>query len=130
MIVLAPHHAAARAAAALQATLGLLNAGGATVALYATTRPATGAAPGAAALATFVLPQPAGTIVGDLLTLGVVDDALILVSGVALWARASADGTHLLDCDVSDTAGAATIRLSTTQLYAGGLVRLASGVLG
>ncbi|RCX10691.1 hypothetical protein [Extensimonas vulgaris] len=30
----------------------------------------------------------------------------------------------------ADTAGPATIRLATTQLYAGGSVRLASGVLG
>ncbi|MBS0402811.1 MAG: hypothetical protein JSS18_10065 [Proteobacteria bacterium] len=132
MIELSSGHAAERAAAALAATLAVLNSGatGATIDIYATARPAVGDAPGGSPLATFTLPMPAGTIAAGLLTLGAVDDALIMGTGMAVWARASVNGAVQFDCDVSDTAGTATIRLTTTQLYAGGSVRLASGVLG
>lgn len=132
MITLSPAHAASRAAAALSATLTALNAGatGATVSLYTTTRPANGEDAGGAAQAVITLPKPAGTISAGVLTLGDADDALILSTGVALWARIEANSVILLDCDVSDTGGTATIRLATTTLYAGGSVRLASGVLG
>lgn len=132
MIVLSATHAAQRAAAALQATLTALNSGttGATIATYATARPAVGDAPGGDPLVTFTLPKPAGTIDAGVLTLAPVDDAFITATGIAVWARVSANGATLFDCDVSDTAGTATIRLATTQLYAGGSVRLASGVLG
>ena len=132
MITLSTAHAAQRAAAALSATLTALNAGtsGATVSLYATTRPANGADAGGAAQAVITLPKPAGVISGGVLTLGAADDALILSTGVTLWARVEANGVILLDCDVSDTGGTATIRLATTTLYAGGSVRMASGILG
>ena len=132
MITLSPAHAASRAAAALSATLTALNAGatGATVSLYTTARPANGEDAGGAAQAVITLPKPAGTISAGVLTLGAADDALILSTGVALWARIEANSVILLDCDVSDTGGTATIRLATTTLYAGGSVRLASGVLG
>lgn len=132
MITLTTAHAALRAAAALSATLTALNAGvtGATVSLYTTTRPATGEDAGGSAQAVITLPKPAGTISAGVLALGAADDALILSTGVALWARIEANGVILLDCDVSDTSGTATIRLATTTLYAGGSVRLASGVLG
>ena len=132
MIVLSTAHAAERAAAALQATLTALNSGpaGATIDIYATDRPAVGDAPGGSPLTTFALPKPAGAIDAGMLTLALVDDAFITATGIALWARVSVNGATLFDCDVSDTAGTATIRLATTQLYAGGSVRLASGVLG
>ncbi|NMM75394.1 hypothetical protein B2J88_20305 [Rhodococcus sp. SRB_17] len=132
MITLSTTHAEARAAAALQATLTALNSGatGATIDIYATVRPATGDAPGGSPLATFTLPKPAGTIADRQLTLGVVPDALIMSTGEALWARVMAGTALLFDCDVSDTTGTATLRLATTQLYAGGSVHLASGVLG
>ena len=131
MITLSTVHAAERAAAALSATLAKLNSGasGATIALYATTRPSIGAAPGASALATFTLDQPAGSIASGVLTLAPADNALILTTGVALWARVEANGAIVFDCDVSDTAGTATIRLAASQLYAGGSVNIASGVL-
>lgn len=132
MIVLSATHAAQRAAAALQATLNALDSGttGATIAIYATARPAVGDVPGGDPLATFTLPKPAGAIDAGVLTLAPVDDAFITATGIAVWARVSVNGATLFDCDVSDTAGTATIRLATTQLYAGGSVRLASGVLG
>lgn len=132
MIVLSATHAAQRAAAALQATLNALDSGttGATIAIYDTARPAVGDVPGGDPLATFTLPKPAGAIDAGVLTLAPVDDAFITATGIAVWARVSVNGATLFDCDVSDTAGTATIRLATTQLYAGGSVRLASGVLG
>ena len=129
MITLSAEHAAERAAAALAATLTKLNAG-ATVSLYSTLRPANGADAGGAAQAVLTLPQPAGVIDAGVLTLGTVADALIMATGGALWARVAVAGGIVFDCDVSDTAGTATIRLATTQLYAGGSVRMASGILG
>lgn len=132
MITLSPSHAAERAASALAATLVKLNSGatGAAVNLYATVRPENGAAAGAAALTTIILAKPAGTIANGVLTLSPAADALIMTTGIAVWARFSVGGVILFDCDVSDVAGTATIRLATTQLYAGGSVRLASGILG
>ncbi len=132
MIVLSATHAAYRAEAALQATLTALNSGatGADIDIYGTARQTITDVPGGPPLATFTLPKPAGTIAMGLLTIGATIDALVMFTGIALWARVSVDGATLFDCDVSDTAGTATIRLATTQLYAGGSVRLASGVLG
>jgi hypothetical protein len=131
MITLSPEHAAARATAALAATLVRLNAGltGAHIDLYATAQPANGADAGGLALATFVLPKPAGSIEDGVLTLDPVDDAMIAGTGIALWARWTVDGTHELDCDVSDMEGTGTLKLSLTQLYAGGTARLSSGTL-
>lgn len=131
MITLSPAHAAERAAAALAATLTKLNsgAGGASVSLYATVRPANSAAAGGDPLAVITLAKPAGVIDAGVLTLTLPDDALILLTGIALWARITVDSGIVLDSDVSDMAGTAMIRLASTQLYAGGSVRLASGVL-
>lgn len=132
MIALSPSHADERAAAALQATLDALNAGtnGATIAIYATPQPAVSDPPGGDPLATFTLPKPAGTITAGVLTLDAVDDALIMATGVAIWARVAVAGATKFDCDVTDTAGTGAIRLATTQLYAGGSVRLSAGTLG
>ena len=131
MITLSPEHAAERAAASLAATLTKLNsgAGGASVSLYATARPSNGAAAGGDPLAVITLVKPAGTIAAGVLTLTLPEDALIDATGIALWARITVDSGIVLDCDVSDTAGTAMIRLASTQLYAGGSVRMASGVL-
>ena len=131
MITLSSIHTSDRAGAALQATLTRLNAGtaGANVALYDTVRPANGAAAGGSPLAAFVLPKPAGVIATGILTLGSVPDALISATGVAAWARVTVGAVHEFDCSVTDTAGTGTIKLSTTQLYAGGTVRLSSGTL-
>ena len=132
MITLSPEHATLRAAAALAATLALLNSGatGAQVYIYGNTRPANGAAAGADSLVIFVLARPAGVIADGVLTLAPANDALILLTGVATWSRIIVGGATALDCDVSDPAGTAMIRLATTQLYAGGSVRMTAGVLG
>lgn len=132
MITLDTQHAAYRATAALAATLAKLNAGttGATVAIYGSARPANGAPPGGPALVTLTLAKPAGTIDAGVLTLAAPDDAMSDITGVAIWARVSANGSVIFDCDVSDVSGTATIRLATTQLYAGGSLHLSSGALG
>lgn len=131
MITLSDAHAAARAAAALFATLNLLNSGatGAVVSVYASGRPAVGGDAGAAPLVTFTLQKPAGAITSGVLTLSATDDGLITSTGVAVWARVTVGSTLVFDCDVTDNAGTGTIKLATTQLYAGGSVRMTSGVL-
>lgn len=131
-ITLSAGHTAARASGALAATLVLLNSGttGSKLDIYATARPAQGVDPGVPPIATFTLPKPAGTISAGVLTLGAVADALIYSTGIAVWARFSVDSSPVIDCDVSNTSGTATVQLAATQLYAGGSVRLASGVLG
>ena len=130
MITLSTAHAASRAEAALQATLVRFNAGatGALLALYSSVRPASGAAAGGPVMATFTFAKPAGTIASGILTLAAVADVLIMESGIALWGRITVAGFHEMDVSVSDPAGAGTIKLSTTQLYAGGTLRLSSGL--
>lgn len=131
MITLSPEHAAERAAAALAATLAKLNSGAleASVLLFSTPRPANGADAGAAAMTTITLRKPAGVIAAGVLTLTLPEDAMVLISGVPLWGRVAVGSAIVLDCDVSDMSGTAMIRLATTQLYAGGFVRLVSGAL-
>lgn len=131
MITLSPAHEGARAAAAIAATLAMLNSGtgGANVSLYATARPANGTVAGGSPLAVFTLLKPAGSITAGVLSLSQPPEAMIIATGVALWARITVDSGPVLDCDVSDMAGTAMIRLANTQLYAGGYVRLASGTL-
>jgi len=131
MITLSTAHAAERAAAAIAATLAKLNSGvlGAIIPLYDTVRPANGAAESATPLAVITLDKPAGTITDGVLTLTLPPDVLIDVTGIAVWARIIVDSGIVLDCDVTDVAGTGMIKLASTQLYAGGTVRLASGVL-
>lgn len=118
----------------LAGTLGLLNTGTGNAGfwLFGNTRAASvNDAPGAAPLATILLDDPAGVIGSGVLTLTPGDDALVSVSGVALWARCfNGDGDTVFDCDVSDSAGTATVKLPSTSLFAGGVTRLFSGVLG
>lgn len=130
-ISLSTTHTAERAASALTATLTRLNSGttGATVSIYGNVRPANGAVAGAAPLAVITLALPAGTITNGVLNLAVPPDTLIDTTGTAVWARVIANGVTVFDCGVSDVAGADTIRLASTQLYAGGLVRMSSGTL-
>lgn len=118
----------------LGGTLALLNvgAGFAGFHIYGNTRAATPlTAAGAAPLVTIYLADPAGVIDNGLLTLTADEDALIDFSGTATWARAfNGAGSTVFDCDVSNTAGTATVKLPSILLYAGGLTRIVSGVLG
>lgn len=74
--------------------------------------------------------KPCGVITGGALVLASPPEQLVVETGVATWARLVAgDGAWALDCPVSDIAGAAPVRLSDVQLYAGGYTRLVSAVL-
>ena len=119
--------------ARLGGVLSYLNtgAGRARMRIYGNARPANGAAAGADALVELALDDPAGEVSGGVLLLTAADDALIALSGTATWARVvNGNGDFAFDCDVSGTAGTGDVRLSTTALYAGGLVRLVSATLG
>lgn len=134
MIELSTVHLAVRAQGALAATLALLNAGstGSVISFFSTARPTLGDTPGAASLVDVVLAKPAGTITDGVLTLTLPGDTLILVSGVALWARVTSgmgSAQLVFDSDVSNNAGTANIKLANTQLYAGGILRVTSIVL-
>jgi hypothetical protein len=101
------------------------------VRVYGGTRPAGGEAPGSAVLVEIVLPDPPGVLEDGTLILDAesTDDTLIANTGGATWARiVNGNGDCVIDCDVSITAGTAELKLSTTGLYEGGLVRLVSGV--
>ncbi len=120
--------------ALLNAVLTLLNegTGPARIRVYGGTRPAVGDAPGSAYLAEIVLPDPPGEVASGVLTLDAegTEDTLILNTGGATWARiVNGNADTVLDCDVTIAAGNGELKLSTTGLYYGGLVRLVSGVL-
>lgn len=120
MIAISTAHNEAR----LAATLARLNGG--TLALYATTRPAMGAAPGADPLVVIPLDDPAGTIADNELTLAPSNEVLVAISGTAVWGRFfSATYTAEIDADVG-----VEITLPSAELYAGGYTRLSSGVFG
>lgn len=116
----------------LGGTLSYLNLGTgvATIKIYGTTRPAFGASAGGSSLVDLTLADPAGAVTAHELVLDAGDDGLIMTSGEALWARIlNGNGDTVLDCDVSDTAGTATVKLPDTTLYAGGVTRMVSGIL-
>lgn len=124
----------------LAATKSLIDEGvtGGVLHLYATARPATGAAPGAAPLVSILLTLPCGTVSSGSLSLTRANSGgdMITVSGIATWGRlVSGLGSLVADGDVSDSAGGATgdfklAGASGTQLYAGGYVVLSSAILG
>ncbi len=116
-------------AAAMQGRLAFLDsgAGAASMLIYGTTRPATGAAAGSSPLAVINLSEPAGTIsAAGVLTLIVPRDGLILISGTPTWARMlNGNGDIAFDADVGTE-----VILSQPQFYAGGTARLVSAVFG
>lgn len=118
--------------ARLNATLAFMGAGEARARLliYAGARPALGDAPIGSLLVEMVLMDPPGEVVADTLILTPTEEAMVMVSGVATWARiVNGAGALVLDGDVSDPAGEGEVMLPTTQLYAGGYSRLVSAVL-
>ena len=115
----------------LAGTLANLNRGPAApkLRIYSAPRPANAsAAVGAAVmLAEFTLDDPPGAVAANELVLTPVDDALVLVDGTAVWARAvNGDGDTSFDCDCSDNAGSGEIKLMTVSLIAGATVRLST----
>lgn len=121
-------------AAAMTGRLARLNEGTGppSILVYGTSRPATGADAGGAALAVLQLNRPAGTVTVDgELELEPLEDALILTSGIAVWCRAlTGDGDFCFDMDAGEDGSDAEAIFSTTTLYAGGALRLISCVLG
>lgn len=119
--------------ARLNAVNNYLGRGGdhASVHLYSGARPALGAEPASAPLVTLALRNPVGTVENGQLKITPTDEALINTSGIATWARVvNGAGELAWDCDVSEPEGHAELRLTTTQLYAGGTTRILSGQLG
>ncbi|XZG69234.1 hypothetical protein ACTSKR_11280 [Chitinibacteraceae bacterium HSL-7] len=134
---------------ALQASLNLLvgdDINRATVALYASTRPAAGEAPGAAPVVTIALTAPAGVIDEPSFQLRLdvplesqVTGADTATGSIPLWARISGPaGAWWSDASVSAEGGGGEIQLVATgtelgqpvaRLYNGAFARLASAVL-
>lgn len=105
----------------------------ATIAVYATTRPAGGAPAGGAPLVTVTLAKPCGTIVAGALALEAVDPSgdLILDSGEAVWARfLNGDGAWAFDADVSAVGGAGEVQFPNINLLAGGRAQLSPSTIG
>jgi hypothetical protein len=127
--------ASARASTALMTgLLSALDAGGpATVTLYATPRPAAGAAPTGATVATLTLATPAGTVNATTGQLEVAQSTAgqVLVSDTPTWARVRDNGgAWLFDCDVrlnGQTDTGQELLIDATTLFIGGFVRIASG---
>lgn len=77
------------------------------------------------------LKEPLGTVSGGVLTWDLPDDALVIASGTAYWARfIDGNGAASIDCTVTNTAGAGPIKLVDVNLLAGGSLRVASAVFG
>jgi hypothetical protein len=99
--------------------------------VYAGARPSFGAPPQGPLLASIVLAEPFGTVVDGVLEVAATNEALILTTGEATWARiVNGQGALAWDCDASDLEGAGELRLPTTTLYAGGYTRILTGLLG
>ncbi|MFZ6767757.1 hypothetical protein ACO0LM_11805 [Undibacterium sp. Di26W] len=82
-------------------------------------------------LVEITLTKPAGVIASGVLSLTQSGSALIMRTGVATWARViNGNGEIAFDCDVTDDTGTGILKLSSTQLYAGGNVPLQSAVIG
>ena len=134
MISISDTLSTARVAAVLQ-TLQL-GSGNAHIDIYDGTRPPNGGAT-TNKLVSLALDKPPGIVTPAaspakaFLTLASSDLPLIAVSGTATWARVTnQNGDFVFDCDVSGAgATAGEIKLTSTQLYAGGKTQLASGVL-
>ncbi|NDP57995.1 MAG: hypothetical protein GZ090_01370 [Oxalobacteraceae bacterium] len=118
--------------ARLTGTLSYLDTGvdQAKIQLFDTVRPANGAAAGAEPLVELLLDKPCGAVDAGVLTLTPGAEAMILTTGLALWARVlNGNGEFAIDGDISDTGGTGDFTFPTPQLYAGGITRLVSGVL-
>lgn len=130
-------HATARNAAArlpaLQASFDLLDSGAnaSYIELYATTRPASGGAPGGSPLVTLAMSNPPGTVDGTLyrIALTVPIEGQIAIAGSPVWARIyDGAGAWWADASVSDEAGSGEIKLQSLDLAQGAFVRITSAV--
>ena len=106
--------------------------GNAAIRIYGGTRPASPAdAPTSVMLCQAVLTKPCGEVTGNQLVLTQdTDDAFIVETGVATWARfVNGDGSTAFDCDAGEGPGPWTVQLPQAQLFAGGAVRVTAAAL-
>lgn len=128
---LTTNHRAVRNAA----TLAWLDAGSGTAYLELYAPPGPPSAPEAAVevepMARVDLQKPAGVMVGAAISLQAAGDGMALFTGEVGWARLITAAGHVAaDGAVSDADGDAPFKLSSLQVYRGGLVRLLSAALG
>lgn len=104
---------------------------GATLVLYATTRPAPNGTPGGAPMVEVVLDYPCGTAAAGVLTLADTEFAQITAGGTAVWARLlDAADTWIADLSVGTQAMhdtdplTAEVILAATTMYTGAFLAL------
>ena len=99
---------------------------GATIEIYDGERPPPGGSV-TNLLVTFTLTKPCGTVASNTLPVTAAAIPLAVRDGTATWYRAkTAAGAWAGDGWVSDLAGSGEIKLDTTDILAGGSVRLVS----
>lgn len=105
--------------------------GTATVKIYTTPRPATGATPtGATLLATLDLPVPCGTVVDGVLELDLPASANVVATGDHNWARVSdRDGGAVCDMGTGLAASGADMEIPIATLYSGAVLKPTAGYL-
>lgn len=126
-------------AAAKNAVLTTINdalnagAGGATIKIYAGTKPA---GPDVAIttqtlLGTLTCSDPAGAVDSGTLTFGAIaQDTAADATGTATWARlADSDGVAAIDIDVTTTGGGGFLQLNTTSIVIGGPILISSFII-
>lgn len=107
-------------------------AGAGRLQIYSGTRPATGAAPGAAVLlADIPLNDPCGTVASGVLTFGGMPrEATAAAGGTAAWARfVDSTGAFVADASVTVSGGGGIVQLASLTIANGQTVRVTSGQL-
>jgi hypothetical protein len=98
---------------------------------YTATQPAKGAAiTNQTLLGTCTCSDPAGTVTNGVYTLSAIaDDSLADADGIVTWVRVlDSNGVFIMDVTVTNLAGSGPIKMVSTQIYAGGIIRISSAV--
>jgi hypothetical protein len=75
-------------------------------------------------LVSFALPDPAGTVVEGVFSLGAIAEVLASGTGTASWVRIlDAAGVWLMDLDAGPAGSGTAVAFTPAQIYAGGTVR-------
>lgn len=115
----------------LQQLLNAIDLGGAaaTLSIYDSTRPATGASIGGSTLlAALTLPYPcAMSPTGGVATLGTIPDGTGAATGTATWGRITdSNGTFVADLSITVTGGGGDIQTTSTNITTGAPVVITS----